>query len=243
MPIIEMPRPEAPLTQGDLLSGVSLYATKGSWEEKGGIAAAAKFELCLVLSRPCVAAHKKHVVVAGIAKYPDAVPKGLDCFDKVLDFLSSARDGLGSPDIFYLGQLPQRSGRYGARFDSLHTIDIPDELEARARFLSERRIATLSPDFARDLHLRLFSSFASLGFDDIAWLSTEDLHWLVTQGRADLSAAEQVTLQQQALQASRAAEGTQFRDADLVNAQRRLEQLRQQVAPYEEELARRQKQS
>jgi hypothetical protein len=243
MPIIERPRQDAPLTQGDILSGVSLYATKGSWEEKGGVAAAATFELCLVLSRPCVAAHKKYLVVAGVAKYPDSVPKGLDNFNKVLDFLSSARDGLGSPDVFYLGQLPLRSGRYCARFDALHTIDIPDDPEGRARFLSARRIATLSPDFARDLHLRLFASFASLGFHDIAWLSTEDLHWLVTQGRADLTAAEQATLQQQALQASRAAEGTQFRDADLVNAQRRLEQLRQQVTPYEEELARRQKQS
>src|SRR5262245_54699381 len=88
MPMIEPARPGTPLTQGDILSGVALFATKSSQKEKGGEAAVTKSDLCLVLSRPCAAAHKKHVVVAGIAKYPDAVPKGLDTFDKVLDFLT-----------------------------------------------------------------------------------------------------------------------------------------------------------
>jgi hypothetical protein len=57
-------------------------------------------DLCLVLSRPCVAAHKRHVVVAGIAKYPDSVPKAIDSFDKVLDFLTGVRDGGSSTDVF-----------------------------------------------------------------------------------------------------------------------------------------------
>src|SRR3954447_6106345 len=122
MPIIEPARLEAPLTQGDLLSGVALYATKGSWEEKGGQPSVVKSELCLVLSRPCVAAHKKHVVVAAVAKFPDSVPKGIDSFDKVLDFLTGARDGCSSPDVFYLGQLPGRSGALlrTPRFISYH---------------------------------------------------------------------------------------------------------------------------
>src|SRR5271170_3124757 len=123
MPIIEPARSGAPPTQGDLLSGIALFATKGSWDEKGGHALLVKSDLCLVLSRPCVAAHKKHVVVAAIAKYPDAVPKGIDSFDKVLDFLTSARDGISSPDVFYLGQFPGRIGRFCARLDALHTIE------------------------------------------------------------------------------------------------------------------------
>jgi len=107
MPIIQSSRADAPLTQGDILSGVALFATKAGGEEnKGGQAALTRFESCLVLSRPCAAAHKKHVVVAGVAKYPDAVPKGIDSFDKVLDFLTGARDGVASPDVIYLGQLP-----------------------------------------------------------------------------------------------------------------------------------------
>ena len=93
MPIIEPARSGAPLTQGDLLSGIALFATKGSWDEKGGQASVVKSDFCLVLSRPCVAAHKKHVVVAAVAKFPDNVPKNIDSFDKVLDFLTGARDG------------------------------------------------------------------------------------------------------------------------------------------------------
>src|SRR5262249_28021750 len=175
LPIIQTSPADAPLTQGDILSGVTLFATKGSWEDKGGQAAVTRFDLCLVLSRPCVAAHKKHVVVAGVAKYPDAVPKGIDSFDKVLDFLTGARDGGGSPDVFYLGQLPGLAGRFCARLDSLHTIEVPEGAEQRVRFLAARRLATLQPDFARDLHLRVLNAFANLGFDDYRWPATEDL--------------------------------------------------------------------
>jgi hypothetical protein len=239
MPIIEPARPGAPLTQGDLLSGVALFATKGSWEEKGGRAAETKADLCLVLSRPCVAAHKKHVIVAGVARYPDTVPKGLDSFDKVLDFLTDARDGRSAPDVFYLGQLSGRAGRFCARLDSLHTIEVPEDKGQRAESLAARRVLTLHPDFGRDLHLRVFGAFASLGFDDNRWPSTEDLQWLVTQGQADVAAAALTVRQLEAQQASRGAEGTQFKEADLTNARQRLAELQERLAPYGEELERR----
>jgi hypothetical protein len=239
MPIIELARPGAPLTQGDILSGVQLFLTREGWAEKGGEPARASAKLCLVLSRPCVAAHKKHVVVATIEKYPDNAPRGLDSFEKVLAFLTGMRDGGSSPDVFYLGQLPGRTGRFCARLDALCTIEIPEDDATRAAFLAERRIATLHPDFARDLHLRLFSAFASLGFDDHAWPSTEDLQWLVTQGQADAATAASAVRQLEAQQASREAEGTQFREVDLTNARRRLQDIQERVRPYEEELARR----
>jgi hypothetical protein len=73
-----------------------------------------------------VAAHKKHVIVAAVAKFPDNVPRNIDTFHNVLDFLTGIRDGGSSPDVFYLGQLPGRTGRYCARLDSFHTIEIPD---------------------------------------------------------------------------------------------------------------------
>ncbi len=241
MPIIEPTRSGAPLTQGDLLSGIALFATKGSWEEKGGQAAAMRSELCLVLSRPCVAAHKKHVVVAAVAKYPDAVPKNIDSFDKVLDFLISARDGGSSPDVFYLGQLPGHSGRYCARLDSLHTIEIPEEKEQRGQFLSERRLLSLHPDFPRDLHMRVLGAFASLGFDDHCWPSTEDLQWLLTQGQADVAAATLAVRQLEAQQASRGAEGTQFKESDLTAARQKLTDLQGRLAPYEQEFQSRQR--
>jgi hypothetical protein len=240
MPIIELARTDAPLTQGDILSGVPLYLTGEGSAETGGESARSPAKLCLVLSRPCVAAHKKQVVVAAIEKYPDNTPRGLDSFDKVLDFLTSVRDGGWSPDLFYLGQLPERTGRFCARLDALFTVEIPSDNQARKAFLAQRRVLTLHPDFARDLHLRLFNAFASLGFDDHSWPSTEDLQWLVAQGQADVTAAQLTVRQQQALQASRDADGTQFRENDLIAAQRRLDDLRERLAPYEKELSRRQ---
>ena len=97
-----------------MLAQVTWFATKESWSEKGGEAVKAPGKWCLVLSRPCVAAHKKYLTVAGIAKSPDTTPKDLDGFEKMLAFLTEMRDGLGSPDLFYLGQLPTLQGRYCA---------------------------------------------------------------------------------------------------------------------------------
>jgi hypothetical protein len=240
MPIIEPARSGTPLTQGDLLSGIALFATKGSWDEKGGQASVVKSELCLVLSRPCVAAHKKHVVVAAIAKFPDNVPKNIDSLDKVLDFLTGARDGGSSPDVFYLGQMPGRSGRFCARLDSLYTIEVPEEGDQRAQFLVARRTLTLHTDFARDLHMRILGAFASLGFDDHSWPSTEDLQWLVNQGQADIAAATVVVRQFEAQKASRGADGTEFKESDLTTAQEKLTKLQERVAPYKCELQSRQ---
>jgi hypothetical protein len=240
MPIIELSRIDSPLTQGDILSGVPLFVTREGSAEKEGESVKSTAKLCLVLSRPCVTAHKKQVVVAAVEKYPDNTPRSLDSFDKVLAFLTGLRDGGWSPDLFYLGQLPEHTGRYCARLDALFTIEIPADDKARQAFLTERRILTLHPDFARDLHLRLFNAFASLGFDDHAWPSTEDLQWLVAQGQADIAAAELALQQQQALQAPRDVDGTQFRENELTAAQRRRDNLVERVAPYKHELNRRQ---
>jgi hypothetical protein len=85
MPIIESALPTAPLSQGDLLSGVPLFVTNKSDE-----ASRTAHRLCLVLSRPCVALRKAIVVVAAVEKYPDDVPKDLDSFDRVLKFLTTS---------------------------------------------------------------------------------------------------------------------------------------------------------
>jgi hypothetical protein len=53
MPIIELSRPGASLTQGDILRDITLFATKEGWLERGGEPAKAPFKMCLVVSRPC----------------------------------------------------------------------------------------------------------------------------------------------------------------------------------------------
>lgn len=75
MPIIDAPTDAQRLEQGDVLEGVRLFATESSWDSDGGRHSRSPHKLCLVLSRPCVAQHKKHVVVAAVEKYPDRVPK------------------------------------------------------------------------------------------------------------------------------------------------------------------------
>lgn len=114
MPIVEPTSPSSALTQGDILRGVTLFSTKECWNEKSGEVAKAPFKLCLIISRPCNASHKPHIIVAGVEKYPDDMPREIDTFSKVLDFMIGARDGTSSPDVFYLGHLPGLSGRYCA---------------------------------------------------------------------------------------------------------------------------------
>jgi hypothetical protein len=45
-----------------------------------------------------------------------------------------------------------------------------------------------------------------------------------------------VVRQFEALKASRGAEGTQFKESDLITAQEKLDKLKERLAPYEREL-------
>lgn len=83
--------------------------------------------LCMVISRPCGIAHKDDLLVAEIVKYDQSVPKGVESFEQALDFLVAQRDGIVSPDRFYLGEIPGREGRFVARLDSLFTLSVGDK--------------------------------------------------------------------------------------------------------------------
>lgn len=241
MPIIELVDADAPLTQGDILTGIRLFATADGWLSEGGEAVKAGDKLCLVLSRPCVALHKERIVVAMISPYKGNVPTDVKSFDQLLAFLSATRDGTDSPDVFYLGEIPSQAGRHAARLDSLHTIQVPSDVAARASFLRERRIGRLSPDFARDLHLRLLRTFASLGFDDVAWLSDNDLEWVLKKGRSELAAAEVQLHEKDAASSQKSFEGGQFPASQVVDAQGKVDELKARLAPFEAEAERRSK--
>ncbi len=238
MPIVEQAT-DAPLNQGDILRGVTLFATENGWNEKGGDAAKAPFKMCLVLSRPCVIAHKLSVVVAGIEKLPDQIPKELDSFHKILDFLTDMRDGGRSADTFYLGQLPGMNGRYRAKFDSLHTIGLPPTGPERDKFVKSTRIAALHIDFCRALHTRLFTAFASMGFDDHSWFSTDDLRWLVNAGETDLSRQDLKICEIQTKMSSLGAQGKDTNAKELSDAQTKYDELKTLVKPYLDEFGKR----
>jgi hypothetical protein len=235
MPIVEMPDSGSPLSQGDLLKEINLFLTGDAWEATGGQPVKSPLHLCLVLSRPCVIEHKDTVIVASVEKLADKPPRDLDSFKKVLSFLTSLRDGPSAPDVFYLGQIPNMSGRYAARFDLLHTIRVPPTGTERQSFVDRSRIAVLHRDFARDLHVRVFRAIASLGFDDHRWLSDSDLEWLVDSGRAELLKAQSKTQDVRTKKSSLQAHGARFENKELDDAEEAEQALLELLRPYEQE--------
>ncbi len=239
MAIIEPVPVDVPLSQGDVLNGVRLFHTRNISADDGGEPHGTSTQLCLVLSRPCVVAHKPMLLVAAIDRFPDSVPRAVDSFEEVLAFLNELRDGVEAPDLFYLGQLPTFEGRFAARLDSLHTIGVPRDQEALRQVLARKRLGRLHVDFARDLHVRLFRAFASLGFDDHGWMSTSDLRWLVSKGQAEVSAAQAKLQGAEAALHSAQAQG--FRNPNeqqqleraVKTAREALQALEQTLAPYQ----------
>jgi hypothetical protein len=236
MPILEALPVDVPLDQGDLLRGVKLCLTGKTDTVEGGECAAMKTNYCLVLSRPCVIAHKPTIVVAAVEQYKDSsAPPQVNTFSRMKLFLEELRDGARSPDQFYLGQLPgDDRGRYAARFDSIHTIQVSSKPELRAAFVARHRIARLDEDFRRDLHTRLFQAFATLGFDDIRWYSSADLRSLVQTGRAEI---ESYRAEITRLEAVQEAEGNKANQINEFN--NKIASVERQMAVYVAEVQRR----
>lgn len=211
MPILETVDADSPLTQGDVFAGVPLFVSAATPDSQLQFKStqATKLGHCLVLSRPCVCAHKPQIIVAGVVRADlPKVEKGSTT--QLLDamaLLVKARDGdAEAKDTFYIGHLPGKAseGRFAAKLDSLHTIQLPGKPEDRVPFIRKYRICRMHSDFARDLHSRIFSAFASSGFDDYGWYSDEDLRWLIQLGDADLRQHE---LGKSKIQASAEVEG------------------------------------
>jgi len=244
MPILEIPSPDQELSQGNILKGICLFNTLGASSDDDGTPDEADGELCLVLSRPCVIAHKETVVVANISAFPDKPAKEFD-FARALLFLKAMRDGHGSPDVFFLGQVPGYSGRFGARFDRLYTVGIPVDPDERAAFVAARRVASLTDSFVRDLHLRIFSAFASLGFDDQGWLPDDELSWLVDHGNADIAKAESLVatknadIKERGLRGLPSSKKGAQEQKELNNLQNDVDKTSGLVQPYIDELQRR----
>jgi len=246
MPIIETNIPdESALTQGDILRDINLYFTCNTWSDKGGPARRLPNCFSLVISRPCVVAHKKTILVCAIEKFTDGVPEEAKTLEERCAFLTELRDGSGSPDRFYLGHLPnEKTGRFYARLDSLHTIMLP-EADNLVALLKKHRVARLSVDFSRDLHIRVFTAVASLGFDDHGWYSTEDLNWVVASG---LVALQELTLdlsKKEAALAGFVAQGFKNPqqqanlEAEVQRVREKISAMKGILAPYEAESAKR----
>lgn len=235
MPITESPTPGEPLTQGDILQGIRLFFSKRGAAATWECAEDSKIDLCLVLARQCVVEHKKMLIVAAVDRYPKDTPNDLDFKDVEL-FLEDLRAGNKSPDLFYLGQLPGMQGRFCARLDSLHTIEIPQIPAERQTFVDGNRVAKLNMDFVRDLHMRVLGAFGNMGFEDYRWLSDADLKWLVAKGQAEIVKEQE---DQKTAALARKAEGKPTEVKQTNRDQNVIATLRKRLEPYAKEMARR----
>jgi len=240
MPILTVPNENDPLSQGDILKGLRLYSTGTNWDdprETGGSAAwAERYDLCLVLSRPCNLEHKEDFLAAAIHFVREGPSSEITCFAEAKHYLEKLRDGRSRPDRFYLGQIPALApGRYYAHLDSIHTVSKPPAEKLR-EFLRKGRIAKLAPDFIRDLHVRIFSAVASLGFDDIGWLSDQDLKLLLDRGKKDLLAKQTELQDLRASLSEIEASGEQRREQHVENDRNRAAALEKEITEFEEKL-------
>lgn len=195
MPIICRPAAEEPLFQGDILADVPFpFLT-----DEGRVSADSKARFVIVISRPCKALRDKTVVVAPVFQQPLDIGKlnegsPGESLDRYRRFLSGYRDGISGVayiDLMYLGTLDESGGkRYAAQLSTLGTIAVPAAADERQAFIRKKRVARLAPDFIRDLHSRLTSTYTKLGFEDVEWLCDADLAMMITAGEADLAALE-----------------------------------------------------
>lgn len=236
MPIIESVNADNPITQGDVLQNVPLHRTLiADGDPKSQ---QSKSPLCMVISRPCGIAHKQDLLVAEIVKYNQSVPKGVDTFKQALDFLKTQRDGVVSPDCFYLGEIPNHEGRFVARLDALFTLTVADKSK-----LLDYRIAALNSDFQRDLHLRVFNAIASLGFDDVDWLPTSDLDFLKQIGDRELANLNSQASDERANKARQEFSSGNFSEKKLNELVQSIALLESAMKPYMSKLSERQTQS
>jgi hypothetical protein len=231
MAIIESIAESEPFSQGDIFQGIKLYASRDCSQPDDDKAKKLDHPFCLVVSRPCNCLHKNHVIVVPVEKLKDGIPKDANTFSSLMDFLVSLRDGYDSPYVFYLGEIDSYDGRFVARLDSFHTVKFPSEPTVLFEFVRDNRVGRLHVDFIRDLHLRIFRAFASLGFDDFGWFSDKDLNLAVSRGQADLAAAE---AEVHGAQASMHAQEFANRPADekrLGNAESSLNKIKKSLEP------------
>jgi len=118
-----------------------------------------KSELCLVLSRPCVAATRS---MSSWPPSPIPVQRAEKHrqFDKVLDFLAGARDA-GPLRTCFTSPVPDRTGGFARpRFFPHHRAR--KKATERTQFLGARRTLTLHPISPATAHARLRCFASSL---------------------------------------------------------------------------------
>ena len=239
MAILLPAQADTPLSQGDLLAEIptTVSVVNGNpLAETGPV---------LVVSRRCNAIRDSGIIVAPVKKRSLQGLREQETLEDWIAFFTRLRDGDGAPDSFYLGELAANSTeRYFAKFDSLRTIQVPVEQGARQEFLRKHRTHHLAEDYIRDMQLRLFRAFASLGFDDSQWWSDSDLKVVVGRGEALLKECDAAREKAASERAGLELAGAKQKDVNaignaVVEAEARLKRIQEHLGPLREERARR----
>jgi hypothetical protein len=237
MPILEQPILGSELAQGDVLSGVVLFAAD---VVKGAHVRVPERTHCLVVSRDCVAIRDPLIVVAPVKRFiTQEKPEDEDDVREMYEYI---RDGALEPDTFYLGSFGAENDRFAARLDELCIIKLPAAEAERKKWVDEHRVARLTTDFIRALPVRLFQTFGRVGYDDHRWYCTPDLEWFVKRARAgvakiraDLATAEAVLAESQA--SAPAERGRLEANAREIEKQKKLlREAEVKLTPFEAEL-------
>jgi hypothetical protein len=240
MPILKPAQSDAELRQGDVLCDVIRYLA----DYRDNAAPAAEKGHVIVVSRPCNALRAQRIVVAPLKKRSLADLKEAKDISELLDAYTAIRDGDGTPDSFYVGELEPGSDRYFAKLDELSTVLVPVGPHERRKFTDEHRKFHLDNEFVRDLHVRIFRAFGSLGFDDDTWWSDEDLSYVMQRGDADEGSISSEIAQLRArITTLQIAEGAQKEqkqvEASLAACEGKREKLRALLEPLRAESSKR----
>jgi len=252
MPILLPANPDLPLSQGDVLVSIPTYHTgvdgapvlnpAPARSEKAQVPS--EDSMVMVVSRPCNAVRDETIIVAPIVKKPLQEIKG-QSFADVIRVFQGVRDGRTMPDLFYLGEQPaEPNARYFAKFDRLYTITVPKAENERAEFLRAKRRFRLESEFVHDLHVRLFRAFSSLGFDDTQWWTDADLDYVTKVGKAELIKFEaEIARLESEKDAAGISGGSEKQikqmEKDRADNAEKANELRQRLAPLENEKNRR----
>ena len=248
MPVVTPPVKGTPLTQGDILGAVPFATTTSD----GKLSVDPNASYVLVVSRPCKALRDEQVAVAAvhpskidlgrIATKTATAEDGSETLDRMRRVLAGIRDGGQLTDSFYLGPIESgHNGRFAADLSALSTQRVPTD-GTRQAWVDEHRVASLDPEFSRDLHVRLFNVFARLGFDDHRWLSDADLDVIINAGQQEHNALQQKALEAESAIHKQEAAGRPVPEkqrSDLAAARAKAESALAALAPYLGERARR----
>lgn len=184
MAIVVDPKTEGSLRQGDLLCEVNLHASKVSGEPL-----LVKCKYVLVVSADCAAHNKSTLLVVPVRPHRIQIPKDRTEYEEVRGFLEAKRDGVDSPDRFYLGTI-RSDERQMAYLDEVASLRVPTENSARRDWITQHRVASLHDDFRSALRARLAWALSRPGFDDHSWYCQHDLAWIHSLARQEKAKRE-----------------------------------------------------